>query len=138
MSIAEIFESGERTQDKGHVKNLVILAKSDGTIAEEELLLIHRIGKRIGLTYTQIGSIIDNPDQISVIPPVSKLERLEHMIDMVRLIHADGSVEEKEMKMISRFAIQIGFTSNEDAHLNEILEMLDKGKSKEEIISQLK
>lgn len=38
MSIASFFESGERTQDKGHVKNLVLLAKSDGSIAEEELL----------------------------------------------------------------------------------------------------
>lgn len=137
MSIASFFESGERTQDKGHVKNLVLLAKSDGTIAEEELLLIHKIGKRIGLTYTQIGSIIDNPDQISVIPPVSKVERFEHMIDMARLIHADGKVEEKELRMISKFAIQIGFTSSEDAHIGSILEMLDEEKTKEEILTHL-
>ena len=34
MSIASFFESGERTQDKGHVKNLVLLAQVDGHVTD--------------------------------------------------------------------------------------------------------
>jgi len=137
MSIASLFESGETTQDKGHVKNLVLLAQADGVVSDEELLLIHRVGLHIGLTYSQIGSIIDDPTGYTVIPPVSKVERLEHMIDMVSLIQSDGVIDESEMKLIRRFAVQIGFNSVEDAHVAEILNGLSTGKSREEITAGL-
>lgn len=137
MSIASYFESGETTQDKGHVKNLVLLAKIDGHVSDEELILIHRIGRHIGLTYGQIGEIIDNPNKYEVIPPVSKLERLEHMVHMVDLIHVDGVIDPKEMNLIAKFAVQIGFEDIQDAHVPEILDLLDKGMSYEEIAEKL-
>ncbi|MCB9194841.1 MAG: hypothetical protein H6600_09725 [Flavobacteriales bacterium] len=137
MSIARFFESGEVTQDKGHVKNLVLLAKADGQVSDAELLLIHKIGRHVGLTYGQIGEIIDNPNKYEVIPPVSKIERLEHMVDMVDLIHVDGVIDNQEMNLVTKFAIQIGFTSAQDAHVAEILDLLNEGKSREEIVSAL-
>ena len=137
MSIASFFESGETTQDKGHVKNLVLLAQADGRVSDDELLFIHKIGRKIGLTYTQIGNIIDDPNVIQVIPPASKEERLEHMVDMVRVIHSDGIIDNKEMSLISKFAIQIGFTSLEDAHVSEILDAIKAGKDRDTIVEEL-
>ena len=137
MSIASFFESGETTQDKGHVKNLVLLAQADGHVSDDELLLIHKIGRKVGLTYTQIGSIIDDPNAVQVIPPVSKEERLEHMVDMVNIIHSDGIIDAKEMNLISKFAVQIGFTSIQDAHVAEILDAINAGKKRDEIVSEL-
>jgi uncharacterized membrane protein YebE (DUF533 family) len=137
MSIASYFESGETTQDKGHVKNLVLLALADGHINDEELILIHKIGRHIGLTYAQTGEIIDNPNGYPVIPPASKIERLEHMIDMVNLIQIDGIIDENEMKLISRFSVQIGFNSVSDAHVGEILDGLNAGKSTDEIVESI-
>lgn len=137
MSIASYFESGETTQDKGHVKNLVLLAKADGHVSDEELILIHRIGRHIGLTYGQIGEIIDNPNKYEVIPPVSKLERLEHMVHMVDLIQVDGIIDPKEMNLIAKFAVQIGFDDVQNAHVPEILEHLEKGMTYEEIAEKL-
>lgn len=137
MSIASYFESGETTQDKGHVKNLVLLAKADGHVSDEELILIHRIGRHIGLTYGQIGEIIDNPNKYEVIPPVSKLERLEHMVHMVDLIQVDGIIDPKEMNLITKFAVQIGFDDVQNAHVPEILEYLEKGMTYEEIAEKL-
>jgi uncharacterized tellurite resistance protein B-like protein len=137
MSIASFFESGERTQDKGHVKNLVLLAKVDGHISDDELLLIHKIGRKIGLTYSQIGSIIDDPSAIQVIPPSDKEERLEHMVDMVRIIQSDGIIAPKEMNLLSKFAIQIGYTSIQDAHVADILDAINAGKDRDVIVSEL-
>lgn len=137
MSIASFFESGETTQDKGHVKNLVLLAQVDGHVSDEELVLIHKIGRHIGLTYTQIGEIIDQPNKYEVIPPVSKVERLEHMVDMVDLIQVDGAIDAKEMHLISKFAVQIGFKSIQEAHVDQILDLLSEGKSREEIVTAL-
>ncbi len=137
MSIASFFESGETTQDKGHVKNLVLLAQADGHVSDDELLLIHKIGRKVGLTYAQIGSIIDSPKAIPVIPPVSKEERLEHMVDMVDIIHSDGVIDAKEMNLLSKFAIQIGFTSIQDAKVADILDAINEGKDRETIVSDL-
>jgi uncharacterized membrane protein YebE (DUF533 family) len=137
MSIASVFESGERSQDKGHVKNLVLLAQADGFVSDDELLLIHKIGRQVGLTYAQIGSIIDNPTGIAVIPPVNKEERLEHMVDMVDVIHSDGIIDAKEMSLIAKFAVQIGFESIQDAHVAEILDGINEGKDKEAIVEGL-
>lgn len=137
MSIASFFESGETTQDKGHVKNLVLLAQVDGHVSDEELVLIHKIGRKVGLTYAQIGEIIDNPKLVEVIPPVSKVERLEHMIDMVNIIHVDGIIDSKEMNLLAKFAIQIGFTSIQDAHVTDILDRIKEGKDRDTIVSEL-
>jgi uncharacterized tellurite resistance protein B-like protein len=137
MSIASFFESGERTQDRGHVKNLVLLAQVDGHVSDEELVLIHKIGRKVGLTYAQIGEIIDNPKTVEVIPPVSKEERLEHMVDMVDIIHADGIIDSNEMNLLSKFAIQIGFTSIQDAHVADILDRINEGKDRDTIVSEL-
>ncbi|MCB9188551.1 MAG: TerB family tellurite resistance protein [Flavobacteriales bacterium] len=137
MSIARYFESGETTQDKGHVKNLVLLAKADGHVSDEELVLIHRIGRHVGLTYGQIGEIIDNPHGYPVIPPVSKIERLEHMAHMVDVIQIDGVVDQKELNLLSIFAVQIGFKDVNDAHVNEILELLKADVDYEDIAEKL-
>lgn len=137
MSIASYFESGETSQDKGHVKNLVLLAQADGHVSDEELVLIHRIGRHVGLTYGQIGEIIDDPHGYSVIPPVSKLERIEHMAHMVDVVQADGVLDQKEMDLLSVFAIQIGFEDVEDAHIEEVLAMLKEDMDYEDIAEKL-
>lgn len=137
MSIASYFESGETRQDKGHVKNLVLLAKADGHVSDEELVLIHRIGRHVGLTYRQIGEIIDDPHGYPVIPPVSKLERIEHMAHMVDLIQIDGVVDQKEMDLLAVFSVQIGFEDIKDAHVEEILGMLRSDVDYEDIAEKL-
>ncbi len=137
MSIASYFESGETKQDKGHVKNLVLLASADGELSDDEFTLIRRIGRHLGLTYTQIGEIIDNPNKYSVIPPISKRERFEHMIDMVNLIQIDGVIDANEMKLISKFAVQIGFKGIEEAYVSEILTDLNNNVHKDDIIDKL-
>ncbi|CAG5087352.1 hypothetical protein [Parvicella tangerina] len=137
MSIASYFESGETRQDKGHVKNLVLLAQADGHVSDEELVLIHRIGRHVGLTYSQIGEIIDDPHGYPVIPPVSKLERIEHMAHMADIIQADGVVDQKEMDLLGVFAIQIGFEDVADAHVEEILAMLKEDMDYEDIAEKL-
>ena len=72
MSIADIFQTGERKADMGHFRNLVMVANVDGILDDSEIVLLHKIGQRIGLTYAQIGAIMDDPKSFNVVPPVSK------------------------------------------------------------------
>ena len=49
-SIASHFESGKQSSNKSHFRNLVMLARVDGKVGEEELGLLNRIASRLSLT----------------------------------------------------------------------------------------
>lgn len=133
MSIAQLFESGERTQDKGHFKNLVLIANADGIVTEEEHALLDRIGRKIGLNEVQIKEIKENPSQFSIIPPVSKVERLEQMVQLIKMMQADGSIDQHEYSLLELLAIRLGFNSIDDVDVKKALELLATGEDTESI-----
>ncbi|MCT4580716.1 MAG: TerB family tellurite resistance protein [Flavobacteriales bacterium] len=133
MSIAQIFESGERTQDKGHFKNLVLIANADGVVTEEETKLLNRIGKNIGLNEEQINAIKENPSQFAVIPPVSKVERLEQMVQLIKMMKADGSIDQHEYSLLELLAVRLGFNSLDDVDVKKAIELLAAGEDVESI-----
>ncbi len=137
MSIADIFQTGERRQDLGHFKNLVLIAQVDGHVDDAELVLLRKIGMHIGLSYAQIGAIIDEPTGFNVMPPASKDERFENMIDLVRMMHVDGIDDEKELKLLERFAVQIGYRSLDDVDVESIIALIERGEDNDTIITEL-
>jgi uncharacterized tellurite resistance protein B-like protein len=137
MSIADYYQTGERKQDLGHFRNLVLIANVDGRLDDHELVLLHKIGHHIGLSNTQIGEIMDNPSKYAVIPPLSKDERMEMIIDMIRMMMADGVVEEKEEQLLRRYAVQIGYKSINDVDVESIIALIARGEDNDSIISEL-
>lgn len=137
MSLADLYQTGERKQDMGHFRNLVLLAQVDGIVDDSELLLLNKIGQRIGLSYTQIGNILDNPNDYNVMPPVSKDDRYENMIDLIRMVMADSIIDEKETVLLERFAIQIGYKDIEDIDVESIVALINRGEDNDTIITEL-
>jgi hypothetical protein len=137
MSIADLFETGERKQDIGQFKNMVLLANADGHLDDKEILILNKIGLGIGLTFTQIGNIMDNPGSYNVIPPVSKDDRFEHMIDLIRVMHVDGIDDEKELNLLEKFAVQIGYKSLEDVDIESVIALIERGEDNDTIITEL-
>lgn len=133
MSIAQLFESGERTQDKGHFKNLVLIANADGVVTDEEHALLDRIGRKIGLNDIQIKEIKENPSQFSIIPPVSKVERLEQMVQLIKMMQADGDIDQHEYNLLELLALRLGFKSIDDVDVKKALELLANGEDTESI-----
>ena len=82
MSIAEFYENGEQKQNKGHFRNLVMVAKADGVIDEGEMALLKKIAKRIGVSEEQFEAILENPTDYSINPPENKIERNERMFHL--------------------------------------------------------
>ncbi|GAA0876643.1 TerB family tellurite resistance protein [Wandonia haliotis] len=138
MSIAEIFESGERKQDKGHFRNLVLLARADGGVSEEEQVLLNRIARRLSLTQAQVEDICENPERYPVTPPSGKEERIERFVQLCEMIALDGEVTSGEQKVIHRIAIALGFT---EGNYNELFEktikMFKEGKTRTMILEEL-
>ncbi|MFK8045400.1 MAG: hypothetical protein AB8B72_07890 [Crocinitomicaceae bacterium] len=137
MSIAELFEGGERKQDKGQFMNLVLLANADGHLDDVEVTLLYKLGRRIGLTYTQIGTIMDDPKQYNVIPPVNKDERFEMLLDLVRVMVIDNEIDPQEIKLMENFVVQLGYKSLEDLDIESIIALIKRGEDNDTIITEL-
>ena len=133
MSIAQYFESGEKKQDKGHFKNLLLIAKADGKLTDEENLLLYRIGKNIDLNKEQIEDIINNPSKYPIIPPVSKVERMQQMVELIKMMIADGEIDKNEMNLLDIMAVRLGYKNIDEVDVKKAIEMLLNGDDTETI-----
>ena len=109
MSIADLFENGEQKQNKGHFRNLVMIAKSDGTVDSEELQLLKDIARKIGLSNEHFDLILENPEDYSINPPENKEERHERFYHLVKMVVADEKVAFSEVNKIRKFAVALGY-----------------------------
>ena len=137
MSIEELFETGERKQDRSHFINMVLIAKADGVITEDERNLLHKMGLSLSLSEEQVAEIIKNPNKLSIVPPVSREERFEQMIELVRMVQVDGKIDYKEMDVLSRVAVGIGYEDLDDVDVESILAMIIRGEDTETILGDL-
>jgi tellurite resistance protein len=137
MEIEELYESGERKVDRSHFRNLVMIAKADGPMGIEEKNLLNKIGAHIGLSPEQIERIIKNPKQFSSNTPYNREERFEQMINLVQMAQIDGSISDKEMKVLERVAVGIGFKSLDDVDVESILALISRGEGTDGIMDEL-
>lgn len=137
MNIEELYESGERKQDRAHFRNLVMIAKADGQISPEETKLLHEIGREISLTKEQVETIIANPYNFNVNTPVNREERFEQMVNLIQMVQADGRIDAQEMKVLQRIAVGIGYNDLDDVDLESILALIVRGEDTETILTEL-
>jgi uncharacterized tellurite resistance protein B-like protein len=137
MSIADAFENGERKQDKGHFRNLVMIAEADGIVAETETKLLNQIGQKLALSEGDIAEIKKNPKDYRITPPASRAERFEQIIELIQMVHIDGVVEEAEMKMLEKVAVGIGYQDLDEVDVESILALIVRGEDTEVIITEL-
>lgn len=134
-SIAHLFESGERSRQIGHFRNLVMLARIDGTVSHLEQQLLNKVARRISLTDEQVAEISNNPNDYPMIPPTTREERYERFIQLIQLLIADGVVDQKEVKLVKSLGVALGFTPEKiDAKFPIILEHLRKGMTRESVL----
>ncbi|WP_027421257.1 hypothetical protein [Crocinitomix catalasitica] len=137
MSIGELFETGGRKKDRSHFRNMILIAKADGVVSDEECKLLHKMGHKIGLNEDQINEIIENPRKLAIQPPVDRHERFEQIIELVKMVHADGKIGENEEKVLERVAVGIGYKSLDDVDVESILALILRGEPTEVIMTEL-
>lgn len=122
-----------------HIKNLVVLAYSDGTFDESERELIKDIGLRIGLKEKELDLIISRPEMIKFKPPTSFREKAEQFYDLVRIILADDKIHENELTMCRLTAVRLGFKRKAvDNVILDIKTYIEQGLSSEEVLDRLR
>jgi len=104
--------------------HLVQVSRTDGKVHKDELDLLHREGKKFGLTDPEIDKLINSEKDHHYTPPYSLQDKFEHLHNIAEMILADEVVSEKETKMIRRFAIEAGFN---DSKIDGIMDILLDG-----------
>lgn len=109
MSFSDFITHHGKNVNKDAFIHLVQISKSDGIIQNDEFELLHKEGKRFGLTDPEIDNLIKAESTHSYHPPYSLDEKFEQLLQTAEMILADDIVSEGEMKMIRKVAIAAGF-----------------------------
>jgi uncharacterized tellurite resistance protein B-like protein len=124
MSIVEYFDYPDRKQNKEHFKDLVHVALADGRIEDSELKLLHRMGKNRGLTDVEIDDLMESSTKSSYSPPYQLARRFEQMYDIIKMVLADGKIDENEMRLARWLALKSGFA---EPQISDLLTLLIEG-----------
>jgi len=133
-----ITNHGKRVRKESFIR-LVQVSNTDGKIDNQELELLHKEGKKFGLTDPEIDKLIRSVKDHSYTPPYSLHDKFEHLYQVAQMILADDVVKESEKKIIRRFALEAGFTDRTiDKLLNLLLEGIKNNKSEEELFQEFR
>ena len=111
MSFYELFKKGHQTRNKAHFASIASIAMVDGKISDEEQALLKSLATKFGVNSSDVASILKNPAQYPIIPSNLAEERLERIHDLFDMIFTDHEINVKELVLIKRYAIGLGYNS---------------------------
>lgn len=121
MNFSDFIKDSGKRVSKEHYLHLVQVSRADGRINPEELELLHKEGKKFGLTDPEIDTIIEQEAKHHYDPPYSLHDKFEHLFNVAEMVLADEVVTEGEKKLLKRFAIEAGFSDKTIARLIDLL-----------------
>ena len=139
MSFSDfITDSGKRVR-KDHFRHLVQIAEIDGKLTEVELEILHKEGRKFGLTDPEIDQIIDKEKDFHYVPPYSLQDKFDELYNIALVILADNEVSERERLILRRYAISAGFEDNIiDMLVKHVLEGVQNGADEEELFNSFR
>jgi hypothetical protein len=121
MKFLEHFDHPERKQDKEHFIHLIQMANADGKIDDVELEMLNRMGNKLGLTATEVADLLETSKKSEYIPPYELSKRFEQLYDVIKMVYADGVIDDNEMRLASGLAMKSGFAEEEIPVLLSVL-----------------
>ena len=109
MSFSDFVLNSGRKDKKDHFIHLVQVAEIDGKIDKTEMEVLHKEGRKFGLTDAEIDALIDKEKDFQYVPPYSLQEKFDEIYNITSIILADDDVSEAEKKMVRKYAIAAGF-----------------------------
>jgi hypothetical protein len=138
MSFTDFITDHGRRISKEHFIHLVQVARLDDKIQQSELELLHREGKKFGLTDPEIDEIIKSEKTQYYDPPYSLSDKFDQLYNISNMILADDIVTEAEKKMVKIYAIAAGFKDeNVEKLLDFFIDEIKKGTDEETLFTKL-
>lgn len=133
-----ITNHGKRVNKEAFIY-LVQISRIDGKIQNDEMELLHREGRKFGLTDPEIDKLIHSEKDHHYHPPYSLQDKFEHLHNLAEMILADDVVRESEKKMIKRFAIEAGFDDSKiDGMMDILIDGVKSNTDEEELFRKFK
>jgi uncharacterized tellurite resistance protein B-like protein len=133
-----ITDHGKRV-NKEHFIHLIQVSQIDGKISQSEMELLHKQGKKFGLTDPEIDVLIKSEFQHIYDPPYSLHHKFDQLYNIAEMILSDKEVEESEKRAVKRYAIAAGF---KDKHIDGLIDLLFEGirnnKDEDSLLSNFK
>jgi len=139
MKFLEHFDHPERKQDKEHFIHLIQIALADGKIENVELQMLQRMGSKLGLTKPEIDDLLATNKQSAYIPPYELSKRFEQLYDVIKMVYADGVIDENEMRLSSGLAMKSGFAEEEiPVLLSVLIDGIKRGDDEDDLFTLTK
>ena len=103
------FENEQVKKIKDHLLNLAALAKADGHIDAREMNFILAVGKKNGMSSSDVQALISDAKGASADLPTNDSDRFDQIFDLVDMMLADGVVDDTEMDFCIMMAEKLGF-----------------------------
>jgi len=133
-----ITDNGKRVA-KQHYINLIEVFNVDGKITPEELSLLHKEGKKFGLTDPEIDQLISQESKHHYQPPYLLADKFEQLYYIGEVILSDDIVSDNELRLLRRFAVEVGFDDRAIDILKVVLiDGIRNNESEEALLSKFK
>jgi uncharacterized tellurite resistance protein B-like protein len=111
MSISDIFDSGFKRRNQDHFAAIVRVAMSDDVINDSEREFLDRLARKLEISDEKYKEILKDYKTHPINPPLSYEKRLERLYDLARMVWADHSEERKQIKILRKLCIGLGFNA---------------------------
>ncbi|MDD5770312.1 MAG: hypothetical protein PHE25_05045 [Candidatus Gracilibacteria bacterium] len=118
-------ESKQKANNFNHIKNLLTIAMSDGSLDEKETQALNGVSSRLGITNEEIGEIIKNFNNIKFVLPTNKKDRINQFWDLILIVLVDGKIEKGELNKLRTFAENLNIRSGVITAIIRNLETFD-------------
>jgi uncharacterized tellurite resistance protein B-like protein len=139
MNFADFITSHGKRVNKEAFIHLVQVSRIDSEISKAEYDMLHKEGRKFGLTDPEIDSLMHAQRGHHYHPPYSLDEKFEHLYQVAQMILADEVVKESELKMLRKFALESGFSGKTIEKLIDLLfEGIKNNQSDEELLREFR
>jgi uncharacterized tellurite resistance protein B-like protein len=114
-TIAPTMSDQKLTAQQRLLRNLVVMAMADGSIGEREVNLVADRCDELGLSATDLQEAIEFglSDDAALELPSEKGAREELMQELIRMMAADGRLDEGEKRLFALAAVKMDLSSED-------------------------
>lgn len=107
------------------LRNLVVMAVADGSLGEHELSLLAERCVDLGLDEDELRAAVTFAlsEQAALRLPTDEAEQEALMVDLIRMMAADGQLNESEKRLFALAAAKMNFSEEK---LNQLIDRLSK------------
>lgn len=106
--ILNLFKLGKATA-KSHMRNLIEIAASDGSLGAEEQRVLEYAALRNKISASELKDIQKDTSKIMFKVPGNEEDKFFQLYDLVHMMSVDKNIHGEELRLCEIFAIKFGY-----------------------------